>query len=354
MAETLIDPPKPPPPTVRDAVQPSGGRPRARTAKRSWIARIVAAGVAVAIVSSMAIAALIYVFEIRYEPTALRHLPSNVNLAFRVETAEIALFGPVRKHLLQFDADETPKGSTKASRVEQLKVETGLDVRTDLRELILGSVDGQGWVILVGGRIPRGRFIEGMSRLLRNDGVTSFQRQGALLVGPGGLTVAQADDGTIIVATTSALATSALPASDPSEQFPLRQDAALSFALTSGALGGIASQPMMRSFDAVLGGVASAQGTFTLGSAPKLHISAKAAPGVDAATLQSKTTGAIGALRLALLLLPDPYGAKTALGSAAVTTTPTGIDVQLDWPYAGLERACDDLAGVVRARSGAR
>jgi hypothetical protein len=201
----------------------------------------------------------------------------------------------------------------------------------------------------MGGRIPRGRFVDGMDKLLHAEKITSFQRHGALLVGPGGVTLAQADDGTIIVATSTELATTALPASDPSEHLALREDAAVSFAMTKGALSGLASQPMMRSQGELLGAISSASGSLTLDSAPTLRISAETAQGVDPAALQTKTTTAIGVLRLMLLLLPDRYGEKGALDSATVTASPTGIDLRADWPYAGLERAYDDLARLLGA-----
>lgn len=336
MAETMIDPTRP---------APTERLPRPAPARRTSSKRVfVVAGAAMIAVSLMVTAALIYVFVLHYEPTATRHLPSNVNLAFRVEATRLALFPPVRKHLLQLDKSPAREGS----RAQRLKKETGLDV-TDLRELIVGSVDGRGWVILLGGRIPRGRFVDGMGKLLRAEKITSFQRHGALLVGPGGVTLAQADDGTIIVATSTELATTALPASDPSEHLALREDAAVSFAVTKGALSGLASQPVMRSQSELLGAISGASGSLTLDSAPILRISADAAQGVDPAALQSKSTAAIGVLRLMWLLLPDRYGEKGALDSATVTATPSGIDLRVDWPYAGLERACDDLARLLGA-----
>lgn len=338
MAETLIDPPKPLPPT--------GRLPRTAPAARTSSKRVfIVAGAAMVVVSLMVASALLYVFFIHYEPTARRHLPSNVNLALRVEAARLALFPPIRKHLLQLDTAPSRPGS----RADRLKEETGLDVRTDLRELIVGSVDGRGWVALMGGRIPRGRFVDGVSKLLRAEGITSFQRQGRLLLGPGGVTLAQADDGTIIVATSIELANAALPASNPSEHLPLREDAALSFALTSSAIGGLSALPAVRQQGELFAGIASASGSLTLDDAPKLRLAAEPAPGTDAAGLQAKAMNAIRVLRVVSLLLPDNYGEKGALDTVTVVATPSGVSVQADWPYAGLERACDDVARLIRA-----
>src|SRR5262245_41010313 len=92
MSDTIVDPP--PPPTVPDVALAPPAPPLGRA--RLWIA-----GTVTALAVLIAGLGLLFYFRVwRYEATARRHIPSNANVAIRLELADLVLFGPVRKHLL--------------------------------------------------------------------------------------------------------------------------------------------------------------------------------------------------------------------------------------------------------------
>ncbi len=113
----------------------------------------------------------VYLFVVRYEPLARRHIPGNANLVARLDLADVALFAPVREHLwpLVFEgaAGDAPKGKTRADRVNAA---TGVNLAADVRELLVASVEGSSFVVIVGGKIPRGRFVKGSRRSRRKRG----------------------------------------------------------------------------------------------------------------------------------------------------------------------------------------
>jgi hypothetical protein len=195
MADTLVDPP--PTPTLLD-LDPAGspGQPKVppRSPRRGlWLA-LLFGGLGITLLGVGGL--LIYLFLWRYEPTARRHIPAGTNLAVRFEASDILLFGPVRKHLWPLlDEPSPPSGAPPAaapagkSRVERIKAETGVNLATDLRELIVASVDANSWVLLAGGRITRGQFVKGLDKVLREEGTKGWAITGDLLVGPGGVAI---------------------------------------------------------------------------------------------------------------------------------------------------------------------
>lgn len=359
MSDTLIDPPRPtviddapPAPPPGDAAEtdagPSGGRAPGppsppRPQRRVWLAATLA------VIAALATVALaLYLLFWRYEPTARRHIPGDANIVVRIEAMDLALFGPVRQHLAPL-LDDAPTGKPLRARIEDA---TGIDLATDLREIVVASTDASSWVALVGGRIPKGRFVAGMAKVARDEGWAGFRREGELLVGPGGVAIGQADDGTLVFGTDVAIAEAALPASDEWQRLDLPAQGAVTFALTRDAWAGAAGVvgATLPRAGSIFRRVDRASGTLTLGDAPALLMRITPASGEQSAALAADIQALLGGLKLFLVALPDVAGANGALADAQAATNGALVELRAQWPYDGLDRAFAELAQQLRAR----
>ena len=352
--DTLSDPP----PLKVDEAAKRRGLP-----KLSPRQTIVAAAVAALAALILAVFGL-YFFFIRYEPVARRHIPGNAAIAVRVDFAKLILFGPVRDHLWPLvtggrRSDDGP------SRLEAIRDATGIDLRTDGRELVIASADGTTWVAALGGRFPRGRFVKGLAKVAKKEQWSGYRLDGDFLVGPGGVAFGQADDGTIIVGSSTAVATAALPASDEYKRLDLADDAAVTFAVTHDAWGGASSAVgMVLDHTPALGRVERATGKLSLGSAR---------PSCDARRGEARRQQAAAIARLRLgpddgetrLLdssrcsLPDvvdeePLALLNARSGSRLAGDGAAVTVTTPWPYEGLERACARLESTLRALGAGR
>lgn len=312
---------------------------------------------ALALLALLAGAALgVYFFFWRYEPTALRHIPGDANIVVRVEAAELALFGPVRRHFLPL-LDEAASDAPRASRKARIEAATGLDFPSDLREIVIASTDASSWVALAGGRIPKGRFVAGLEKVARDEGWTGLRREGELLVvldekgARPRAVIGQADDGTLVLGTDVEIVSAALPASDEWQRLDLPEQGAVTFALTGAAWSGAAgavSAALPRAA-ALFRRVAHASGTLTLGAEPELAMRLSPASGEAAAALASDAQALLGNLKLTLAVVPDVAGEKAALEGAQAAAQGDRVEIRTRWPHEGLDRACADLARRARA-----
>ncbi|WP_438024061.1 hypothetical protein [Sorangium sp. So ce233] len=310
---------------------------------------------AIALLALVAGAALgVYFFLWRYEPTARRHIPGDANIVVRLETAELALFGPVRQHFLPL-LDESPSGASRKARIEAA---TGLDFPSDLREIVIASTDAASWVALAGGRIPKGRFVAGLEKVARDEGWTGWRREGELLVvgspHPRAV-IGQADDGTLVLGTDVEIVNAALPASDEWQRLDLPEQGPVTFALTSAAWSGAAGavSAVLPRAAALFRRVDHASGALTLGAEPALAMRLAPASGEAAAALASDAQALLGSLKLTLALVPDVAGAKAAIEGAQAAAQGDRVEIQTKWPYEGLDRACANLAQRVASAASA-
>ncbi|MGK3959223.1 hypothetical protein WMF38_40030 [Sorangium sp. So ce118] len=371
MPDTLIEEEEPIRPTVTDdpaapAPAPGGDPAEARAGERPPApprpGRPRAAAcllAAIALLALLAGAALgVYFFFWRYEPTARRHIPGDANIVIRLETAELALFGPVRQHFLPL-LDESASDASRASRKARLEDATGLDFPSDLREIVIASTDATSWVALAGGRIPKDRFVAGMEKVARDEGWDGWRREGDLLIVHGTrdtharprAVIGQADDGTIVLGTDVEIVNAALPASDEWQRLDLPEQGPVTFALTSAAWSGAAGvvSAVLPRAGALFRRVDHASGALTLGAEPALAMRLAPASGEAAAALAADTQALLGSLKLAFAVLPDVAGARAALEGAQALAQGDQVELQTRWPYEGLDRACADLAQRARA-----
>jgi hypothetical protein len=335
MADTIIDEPVP----STKSEPPNAGN-RLRRARRRRAASI---GAAIAVAVLLVAALGVYLFVLRYEPLARRHIPGNANIAVHVELGDVAFFGPVRKHLWSLLDAESRDGT-------KLRDRTGVDLGKDLRELVLASVDGKSWVLIAGGKIKKGRFVRGLHQAALAAQRGDWRLEGEFLVGPGGVTVAQADDGTILVGTDRAVVLAALPASDEHKRLGLPDAGAITFAVTHEAWGGASGfLGDLIQHNHVLRQVERASGVLSLGDEPTLEIRVEPRPGNDPAALARDLEATIAELRVLMMLVPDVAGERTALGAARVRPGKDGtVLVTASWPYDGLDRGAARLVALLR------
>jgi len=290
-----------------------------------------------------------YFFFWRYEPVARRHIPGNANIVVRLDPVDVAAFAPVRKHLWPL-LEEPRAGKARSARIEDA---VGIGP-TDVREIIVASTDATSWVVLLGGRFKRGRAVPGLERVAREEGWAGWQRQGDLFAGPGGVSMGQAEDGTVVIGTDAPIVRAALPASDEWKRFGLPEQGALAFAISREAWEGVGAE---------IGGMlplggrglfrrpGRATGAMTLGAAPRVTMRVEPAAGEAAAALAADLETVVGGLKLVTLLLADQMGEKAALQSAQVQAGPQAVEIRADWPLDGLDRACARLAQKLRGGS---
>lgn len=337
------DEPEAPRRTVVDPILAAPRPPLPRSRKIAIALSILAAILLVAGVA-------VYLFVVRYEPLARRHIPGNANLTARFDLAELALFGPVREHLLPLvfegPAGGVSKGKTRADRI---RAATGVNLATDLRELFVASVEGSSFVVIVGGKIPRGRFVQGLAAVAKEEAWPGgWHVANELLVGADGMAIGQADDGTILLGTSEAIVIAALPASDDFHRLALPEKGGSSFAITKEAWSGAAGVAVV-AHASVLRKIERASGHFTLSKAPELSMEIEPAEADPAPALAGELEQLLAEMRIVAMLLPDTSGEKGALQAAKVAAKDGRVVVTAPWSYEALDRACARLAGVIRA-----
>ena len=380
MADTLVDPIEPVPPTQRDpealgaapvpapetpAVAPPEPppdsppeplpEPRAETPRpKPRGSRLVLVAVAAIFLLAAIAGLLFWNFVLRYRPTARAHVPGGTNIAIRLEAADIVLFAPVREHLLKLALDEgsgpevsAPSRPSRPSRATRIHDHTGVRLPADVREVVVASMDGKSWVALLGGRIEQGRFVQGLAEVAREEGWVGFRREGEFFVGPS-IVIGQADDGTILVGTDRSIVEAALPATEEGQKLGLPEKGAVTFAIARQAFEVLSGANLITPRAAVLGTVERATGTLALGGSPELVVRLEPTKAADAPKLEEGARALLADLGLALLLLPDVAGEKEALRATTVKRDGDVVVLRAPWPYEGLDRATAGLAGKLR------
>jgi hypothetical protein len=338
VSDTLVEPP---PPTVTDP----GPLPAPRPARRGAACAVLAF---IGLLLGAVAAAAVWFFVLRSTAEARAHIPDRAAVVVRVVAADLVLFAPVRTHLwpLVTEGEPAPAGA-RPSRAARVREATGVSA-TDVREIVIASTDATSWVLLVGGRMARGRFVTGLARVMQEEGAPGWGMAGDVLLGPGGIAVAQADDGTIIVGSGVEVARAALPAGEG------WRDLGLPEAPASLVVSGDTCKAMGRNAFAVpgsdvLGRIRRASGTLTLGDEPAIDLRLSAQEGVDAAELARGVEALLAGLRLGLVLAPDRYGEKEAVGAATTKVEGAEVALHVPWPLAGFDRAAQELADRMRA-----
>lgn len=184
-----------------------------------------------------------YAKLIHYERRATLHLPPEPDFVARLEVEQVALFEPVRRHLLplinRLPLAHAPDhaGAIASDRLALLREHAGLNLGFDLREILVATAQGgQRWVLVLGGLFPRQGLVSSIERALAADGVSGLTRAGdALLFAPWDVALGQATDGTLILASHREVLESALSPSARSDELGIASEGAGSVLLSGEA-----------------------------------------------------------------------------------------------------------------------
>lgn len=353
------------PPTVRDPevegapegdASDAGGGANGSAArkKRRWRWVVAVSLIALACVAGVGL--YVYFRYIRYEATALRHVPDDVNIVLRADAVELITYDPVREHVWPALFDAAVDGTEDLEgtrRVKRLREETGIHVPVDLREAVVCSLDGRGWVVIIGGTFERGRFVTGLHRVLEEEGYTGWRVDGDLLLHATGFTISQADDGVLIFGTSKDIVRAALPQREVDADVPVPAEGAIAFYVNRRAWKGtVAALPLdLPGIDA-LDDVKQLSGSVLLAEKPKpvvVHIEVEPKEGASADKLAQDIDGMFGKFRLLLLLKGgDLGGGRQAIQEASVTSKNKKVHVETPWPYDAIEDHMKALASLIR------
>jgi hypothetical protein len=175
---------------------------------------------------------LAYARLVHYRRCAVEHLPPEAELVVRLDVEQVVLFEPVRRHLIPL-IDRLPLGSVPAAasaeaetRMARLRREAGLNLGLDLREILVATVPGGRWVLVLGGLFEQG-MVPAIERELTGEAATGWRRVGDTLeFTPFGTAFAQAPDGALLLASDRALLEATLPGSTRFRELGLERDGA--------------------------------------------------------------------------------------------------------------------------------
>lgn len=178
----------------------------------SWLAALLTA-------VTLAGAYVAYAELLHYRRRAAEHLPANTVFAARLDVEQVMLFDPVRRHLLPLIEVLPPAPARRAhaeqdaqTRLARLRA-AGLNLGLDLREIVLATTADRGWLIALGGLFPEQGMLTAIERVLHEENVGGWQRLDARLeFTASGAVLAQAEDGTLLLASERGTLTAALTA----------------------------------------------------------------------------------------------------------------------------------------------
>jgi hypothetical protein len=278
-----------------------------------------------------------YFLVFRYQPTAVKHVPAGTNMAVRIDAKELYLYKPFRDNVLSV-LNDAPGVKSRGDRLKNL---TGIDLRSDLREIVIASPDGQRFVVLVGGFFHEARFnradvVKGLGKFLTEEGVTGLSLKNGVLLAPGGIEVTEADDSTIVVANDDDLLKASLQPSEEWTNLGLAGTGAMSFTIQTSALDHMRASLSAFDDSVVLSHTDRVTGSLKLGASPELSMELVPRT-VTPEALSKEAETALADVKFVELLLPDEMGEHAALASAKTKPRVASVMVTASWPPAGLE-----------------
>jgi hypothetical protein len=322
----------------------------------SW--KVVAAGFGSLLLLGLGVAAFIYFQFIRYERTAAQHVPTNSTVALRLDVEQAILYEPFRKHLLPLaDHGRAPPGrrAVLAPRRDRIKSTTSIDLAVDTREFVLALGPGKSdWLIIVGGKFPRSGVVEGLGRVLEEEGIgNELEPDGRILRLRTGPAIAQAADGSLLVGSGRERVVSAVPRHPAPAAFALTPDGAAAFAVRGEPLTALASSPALALAPIAreLASVAQVSGSLALESFLELRVLVRPKPGVRAAELARELDAGLRRLKgsPAWVNASDWGGEHDALRDAEVGATSDGaVRIAARCERSALDRAAANLARWLR------
>lgn len=131
-----------------------------------------------------------------YQPKALQRVPADARFVARLNVQQAVVQSPLGHYLLPV-FERGRKGAE--SRAKHLERKTTLELNVDVRELIFAELEGSRWLLLAGGFLRSDEVLEGVARMLDDEGV-KYSLHDRLIVRPTGVAFCVADDGTLVLA----------------------------------------------------------------------------------------------------------------------------------------------------------
>ncbi len=315
----------------------------------------IALGVSIALAAGVGL--FIYFHYVRYERVAVIHLPAGTRAAARFDLEKVVLYEPFRSQLLPMVNEHDARARRKEdARIERFKHHTGIELGVDVREVVVGwGPGGSDWVVALGGLFRRGGVLDGLARVLEEEG-KPFRRTPNALVAPSGEALGQAADGTLVAASSEALLGQALPATRVYESLGMTRVGPGSFGIAGSTLQGIVPTPLrfVAPSLAVVDDVERIHGELSLGQDVSVEGLVELRSGDDAA---DRVRSLLTSVRAAGAL-PAAGPLKTisgALGQLEVTPAgPRGARVTARWTRDEVEFAAARLADLLRVWFGWR
>jgi hypothetical protein len=203
----------------------AGAEPPPDKPKRAWVYFLIGG-----LLFMSAAGPLIFYFAVwRYRPTASQHIPPGTIAAVRFDGRELYLYEPFRKHVLG-----KLQGAAAGGRAQRFKKNTNIDITSDIREVVVATATGETWVVLVGGDFGAARggnkFEKGLFEFIKGEEITGFELNDGAVQGRG-LFIGQAEDTTVVIASSRETLEKALEPSDTNTRLGLASSGAMSFVI---------------------------------------------------------------------------------------------------------------------------
>jgi hypothetical protein len=344
-----------------------GERSPARGERRSRPFKIVAL-VLLALFGAAALGAVVAYYKLlHYERVAVRHIPPSAAWAARVDVERVALFEPVRRHLLPLVNDigsATPAASAPSGRdlATALRQELGLNLGMDLREIVVAGGPGFGdWLVVLGGIFPRRSdlIVRASELLLSQAGVRTRPSADDLLLFEGaGSALAQADDGSLIFGTSPELVKAALVPSLRHAELGLMPDQGVGgFGVLPASLLDPRVLRVVGSIAATLATIQRVQGRLEPEANGRVALHVDMLSTTPAAGLAGEVQSWLGSVASLMAFVPgaDVAGERALLSRATVNVTPeNSVRLSSYLESAEVDRACQALSTWLAPRIGAR
>lgn len=197
---------------------------------------VVAAIFGTLLVLGVALGIVIHRSYVGFARVAAYHVPPDATLVVRWDVEKVGLFEPTRRFLLPL-LDEAhapppaasavvphqsplvallpstgPVRATPPGRRDRFAEESGSMIARDLREVLVafGPADGD-WAVVFGAAFPKGDVVAALGRTFAREGWPWRDLGHDRLVSPSGAAVGRADDGALVLASSTARLDAALP-----------------------------------------------------------------------------------------------------------------------------------------------
>jgi hypothetical protein len=285
----------------------------------------------------------------------VHHVPVGARFAARIDLAQIALFAPIRKHVLPVLLEREGRPLDEKTELERLERATGVNVGMDVFELLLVERDSAlGFVI--GGRLPERGVVEGFFGYLGVDGSHGCSLRGPrLCCARPTVCVEQATDGAVVGATEPQLLEAMLPSGDAYAALGITPEGPGSFGLRVPELGaagfGVLGAAVSSSG---LGALERIEGHLVLAEEVRLRFEGVPRPGASLADWPEKLETLRDALA-ASLFAPgrDLGGERAVLARLRFGRAGDRVTAEATWQPHEIDQAARSLGAICGAWLGA-